>query len=137
MVPVYGIAVPPGGVAEAYIGPNIQLHRLLQQFNCQTDLDREIAEGDEVPGMPGWRVKETKGHAQSHIALYREADGLMIGGDHLIAHVSSNALIEPPYPGEEAGQAPPSIPQVPQDCLGMDLSWSSPATGERSPTPIP
>ena len=63
-----------GGVAESLIGPNIELHKLLQQFNCRTDLDGEIAEGDEVPGMPGWRVKETKGHAQSHISLYREAD---------------------------------------------------------------
>lgn len=112
-----------GGVAESLIGPNIELHKLLQQFNCRTDLDGEIAEGDEVPGMPGWRVKETKGHAQSHISLYREADGLMIGGDHLIAHVSSNALIEPPYPGEDE-RAKPLLQyrQSLRSCLDMDLA---------------
>jgi glyoxylase-like metal-dependent hydrolase (beta-lactamase superfamily II) len=111
------------GVEEAYIEPNIQLHRLLQEFNCQTDLDREIVDGEEIPGMPGWRVQETKGHAQSHIALYREADGLMIGGDHLIAHVSSNALIEPPDPGERKRARPLlQYRKSLKDCLGMELS---------------
>ena len=69
--------------------------------------------------MPGWRVKETKGHAQSHIS-FTEADGLMIGGDHLIAHVSSNVLIEPPYPGSDE-RAAFSIAS-PQSCLDMDLA---------------
>jgi glyoxylase-like metal-dependent hydrolase (beta-lactamase superfamily II) len=111
------------GVEETLIEPNIQLYQLLQSFNCRTDLDREVAEGDEIPGMPGWRVKETKGHAQSHISLYREADGLMIGGDHLIAHVSSNALIEPPYPGEDK-RAKPLLQyrESLRSCLEMDLA---------------
>lgn len=111
------------GVEEPLIGPGIQKYQKFLQYNCRTDLDREIAEGDEIPGMPGWKVKETKGHAQSHIALYREEDGLMIGGDHLIAHVSSNAMIEPPYPGEKV-RAKPLIQyrKSLKECLGMELA---------------
>ena len=55
-----------------------------------------LAEGDELPGLPGWRVIETPGHAQSHVSFYRESDGLMIAGDHLLARISPNPLMEPP-----------------------------------------
>lgn len=110
------------GVEKSLIEPSIQLHRLLQTFNCRTDMDREVVDGEEIPGMPGWRVKETNGHARSHISLYQEADRLMIGGDHLIAHVSSNALVEPPYPGESERVKPLiQYRESLKKCLEMDL----------------
>lgn len=59
-------------------------------------LDRTIGEGDEWSGHPGWIVMETLGHAQSHIALFNEKTGEMIGGDLVLEKVSSNPLIEPP-----------------------------------------
>lgn len=70
------------------------------KFSCNRSLTESFKEGDEVKGMPGWKVVETPGHAQSHVVLYRERDGLMIGGDFLLKHISSNPLLEPPYPGE-------------------------------------
>ncbi|MGP3559908.1 MBL fold metallo-hydrolase [Geobacillus sp. BK01] len=63
-------------------------------------LDIAVTEGDAVPGLPRWRVIETPGHAQSHIVLYREDDGLLIGGDHLLLHISPNPMMEPPAEGE-------------------------------------
>jgi glyoxylase-like metal-dependent hydrolase (beta-lactamase superfamily II) len=64
-------------------------------------VDVELQEGDVIPGHEEWRVVYTPGHSQDHISLYRESDGVMILGDHLIMHVSSNAFIEPPLrPGE-------------------------------------
>src|SRR5690606_9314912 len=39
------------------------------------------------------------GHAQSHIGLFREKDGVFLGGDHLLAHISPNPILEPPLPG--------------------------------------
>lgn len=54
-----------------------------------------VREGDEVPGLPEWRVIETLGHAQSHISLFREKDGVLIGGDHLLAKISPNPILEP------------------------------------------
>jgi glyoxylase-like metal-dependent hydrolase (beta-lactamase superfamily II) len=65
------------------------------------DVDVELHEGDVIPGHEEFRVVYTPGHSQDHISLYRESDGVMILGDHLILHVSSNAFIEPPVrPGE-------------------------------------
>ena len=55
-----------------------------------------LAEGDALPGHPGWTVMETPGHAQSHIVLWNEETGAMIGGDLVLEKVSSNPLIEPP-----------------------------------------
>ncbi|TMW70620.1 MBL fold metallo-hydrolase [Alteribacter natronophilus] len=56
-----------------------------------------LKENDGIPGLPGWSVIETPGHAQSQISLFRESDGVLISGDHLIKHISSNAIIEAPY----------------------------------------
>ncbi|WP_078592427.1 MBL fold metallo-hydrolase [Evansella clarkii] len=69
-------------------------------LSAQGDIDVELSEGREVPGLYGWNVIETPGHAQSHISLYRESDGVLIAGDHIIEHISSNAIIEAPYEGE-------------------------------------
>jgi glyoxylase-like metal-dependent hydrolase (beta-lactamase superfamily II) len=68
-------------------------------FSCTIDVDLVVSEGDEIEGLPGWYVVETPGHAQGHLSLVRNADKVMIGGDHLIKHISSNALIEPPPAG--------------------------------------
>ncbi|WP_407408404.1 MBL fold metallo-hydrolase [Peribacillus sp.] len=66
------------------------------QFLSKRNMQAHLAEGDELPGLPGWRVIETPGHAQSHVSFYRESDGLMIAGDHLLARISPNPLMEPP-----------------------------------------
>ncbi|MDQ0253961.1 glyoxylase-like metal-dependent hydrolase (beta-lactamase superfamily II) [Evansella vedderi] len=70
-------------------------------FSANGYVDKELKEGDMIEGLPDWTVLETPGHAQSHISLYRELDGVMLAGDHLIEHISSNAIIEGPYPGEK------------------------------------
>lgn len=70
------------------------------KYSCNNQLlNGAVTEGDHPPGMDDWLVIETPGHAQSHISLYREKDGVMIGGDHILAHVSPNPLMEPPVPG--------------------------------------
>ncbi|MGP4081021.1 MBL fold metallo-hydrolase [Pseudalkalibacillus sp. R45] len=65
-------------------------------YSCSINIDTIVKEGDRIDGLPGWVVIETPGHAQGHLSLLKEEDGVMIGGDHLIQHISSNALIEPP-----------------------------------------
>lgn len=76
------------------------------KYSCRRSLTGTMTEGDAVPGLPGWRVVETPGHAQSHIIFYNEAEGLVIGGDFLIKHISSNPLLEPPYVGESERAKP-------------------------------
>jgi glyoxylase-like metal-dependent hydrolase (beta-lactamase superfamily II) len=44
-----------------------------------------VEPGDE---LEGWRVVATPGHADGHLALLREADGLLIAGDHLLTPIT-------------------------------------------------
>ncbi|MDT8860945.1 MBL fold metallo-hydrolase [Alkalihalobacillus sp. MEB130] len=66
-----------------------------------TELDIVVKHGDEVPGLPGWKVIEVPGHSQNHIMIIREQDQIAIGADVLLATISSNALLEAPMTGEE------------------------------------
>lgn len=80
--------------------PHLFLTGKTIKYSCnEQDLTGTIIEGERPPGMEEWLVIETPGHAQSHIGLFREKDGVMIGGDHILAHVSPNPLMEPPVPG--------------------------------------
>ncbi|WP_202076602.1 MBL fold metallo-hydrolase [Caldalkalibacillus salinus] len=94
-------------------------------------LHTTLSEGDDVPGLSGWKVYETPGHASSHIILYKEDEGIMIGGDHLIGHISSNAIIEPPFPGEV--DRPKTLVQYEQalkKCLELDVTTVYPGHGD-------
>lgn len=90
------------GVTEELIEKMIKSNRYFLSFTGERGLDVEIKEGDKLDGLPGWSVIETPGHAQSHISLYDEKEGLLLGGDHIISHISSNAILEPPYNQEES-----------------------------------
>ncbi|MFK4997712.1 MBL fold metallo-hydrolase [Bacillus sp. N9] len=48
-----------------------------------------------MPGLEDWGVFYTPGHAQSHLSFYRPNDGVLLSGDHLLATISSNPLLEP------------------------------------------
>ncbi|RDI41243.1 MBL fold metallo-hydrolase [Falsibacillus pallidus] len=72
------------------------------KYSCHRPLTGVLREGGAIPGMAGWTVYETPGHAQSHLSFYHEGTGVLIAGDHILATISSNPLIEPPYtPGDE------------------------------------
>lgn len=87
------------GVPEKYLS-FIGLMRKTLRFSCNRSLTGELQEGDKPAGLDEWTVLETPGHAQSHIGLLREKDGVFIGGDHLLAHISPNPILEPPLPGK-------------------------------------
>ncbi|MFS0590315.1 MBL fold metallo-hydrolase [Cytobacillus horneckiae] len=57
---------------------------------------RTLGEDDYILGM---RVIETPGHSPDHIVLLDEDRKVLFGGDHLIGHISSNALVEPDRDG--------------------------------------
>ena len=88
------------GVEEALI-ENVKKELLfLMKFSCERSLTKELYDGDEIDGLPGWRVVETLGHAQSHISLHYAKKAMLIAGDHIIQDVSTNAIIEAPYDGQ-------------------------------------
>lgn len=82
------------------------LEKTLRFGSQSSELHGFLKEGDALPGLSDFRVFETPGHAQSHLVFYREKDGLLLAGDHILKTVSSNPLIEPPMePGGERAKS--------------------------------
>jgi glyoxylase-like metal-dependent hydrolase (beta-lactamase superfamily II) len=86
----------------------LQLSKMRNSMKYTTNrsLTGHLLEGMRPPGLSDWQVIETPGHAQSQIALFREKDGVLIGGDLIIAHVSPNPILEPPAPGQKERPKP-------------------------------
>lgn len=42
-----------------------------------------LADGDPLPGLPGWSVLETPGHSDDSLSLYHERAGWLVTGDTL------------------------------------------------------
>ncbi|RIW33597.1 MBL fold metallo-hydrolase [Bacillus salacetis] len=109
----------------------IQKIRSPLKFMGNRGLTSAIREGDSIPGMEGWAVLETPGHAQSHISFWREKDGRMIAGDHLLAHISPNPLIEPPEKeGEERPKPQLQYNRSLRELLQVDISMAYTGHGE-------
>lgn len=72
-----------------------------------------LAEGDVLP-FDGreWHVHHRPGHSTSDTVFHDRDARLLIGGDHLLAHVSSNAVISEPLSAaeEEADPTPRLTP---------------------------
>ena len=56
-----------------------------------------VKEGDVLAGCEVWEVP---GHAPDHVIFRDRRRNWLFAGDHLIAHISSNAFIEPDESGE-------------------------------------
>ncbi|GGH79390.1 glyoxylase-like metal-dependent hydrolase (beta-lactamase superfamily II) [Pullulanibacillus pueri] len=96
-----------------------------------SELKRTINEGDEIPGFEEWQILYTPGHAQSHISLYRATDGVFMSGDFLLEHISTNALLEPPYNDKE--EAPKTFLRYRESlirCLTLDIRKVLPGHGK-------
>lgn len=64
---------------------------------------RTVAEGELLEfGSRAWRVHHRPGHSPSDTVFHDEATGELLGGDHLIKHISSNPLVSRPLSGEGA-----------------------------------
>jgi glyoxylase-like metal-dependent hydrolase (beta-lactamase superfamily II) len=93
------------GLPEEYF-PFLSKLRKTLKYSCNRSLTGHLVEGMNPPGLSEWQVLETPGHAQSQIALFRKKDGILIGGDLILAHISPNPLLEPPAPGESERPKP-------------------------------
>ncbi|ADU29072.1 MBL fold metallo-hydrolase [Evansella cellulosilytica] len=113
------------GVPDAFITNMLEKKESYMNFSSIGRVDVEIKEGSRLHFLREWSVIETPGHAQSHISLYRKSDGVLIAGDHLIDHISSNAIIEPTYEGEKK-RAEPLLDyrRSLQKCLDMKVAYS-------------
>lgn len=83
------------------------LYQGMQQFITHASVTHLLGEGDTIE-MAGtaWRVLHCPGHADNLICLFQPQDRLLIGNDHLLAHISSNAIVGPPPAGETERRRP-------------------------------
>ncbi len=74
-------------------------------FGSSGSITRPLSDGDTL-ALAGrsFRVLHRPGHSPSDTLFWDEAAGILIGGDHLLAHISSNPLISRPL---EAASHPP------------------------------
>lgn len=81
----------------------IALRAVTAQFRAwgsSVAVDRPLADGDTLPfASRSWRVWHRPGHSPSDTIFHDEASGELLGGDHLIKHISSNPLISRPLEG--------------------------------------
>jgi glyoxylase-like metal-dependent hydrolase (beta-lactamase superfamily II) len=117
------------GLNESFLQRATQLKSPLA-YSCNRSLTHEIKEGDRIPGLPGWSVLETPGHAQSHIVLHHEKSQLLLGGDLIISHISSNALFEPPMEGNERPKTLLQYNESLRKIRDLDLKKVFPGHGE-------
>jgi glyoxylase-like metal-dependent hydrolase (beta-lactamase superfamily II) len=106
-------------------------HNKMGVFSEQSQIDLLLKHEQKVPNLPEWEVWYTPGHSQSHISLYRASDRILIGADHIIKHISSNALIEPPM--NNATNRPLTLVQYRTSlemCASRDIDFILPGHGE-------
>jgi glyoxylase-like metal-dependent hydrolase (beta-lactamase superfamily II) len=66
-------------------------------WGSAVEVTRTVSEGDALDfASRSWRVHHRPGHSPSDTVFHDEATGELIGGDHLIKHISSNPLISRP-----------------------------------------
>jgi glyoxylase-like metal-dependent hydrolase (beta-lactamase superfamily II) len=57
---------------------------------------QRLSDGDEVViGGQSWRVVIGEGHSPEHACLWRQADGVVLGGDQILPKISSNVSVWP------------------------------------------
>lgn len=67
-------------------------------LKVQADL-LPVEEGDQE-GLEGYQALETPGHAPDHLVYLDNTHRVVFSGDHVLPHISSNALVEPDAQGK-------------------------------------
>ena len=85
----------------------VRLLRSYDRFQQPVRVDGGLEDGAglEMAGA-SWQVLYCPGHAADLICLYQPAARVLIGNDHLLAQISSNAIVSAPPPGEQVRRRP-------------------------------
>lgn len=120
------------GVPEGPARRTADLYRGMQQFITHAPVSRLLDEGGVI-ALAGadWQVLHCPGHADNLLCLYEPGDRLLLGNDHLLAHISSNAIVGPPPLGETERRRPlvdywTSLCRI----YGMEIALVLPGHGE-------
>ena len=90
-----------------------------------------IKESDIISGL---KVYETPGHSPDHIVFFDEQRKRLFGGDHLVGHISSNAIVEPDREGGRIQTLSQYVHSL-QKCSELDIEVVYPGHGEFIETP--
>lgn len=73
-----------------------------REWAAEVDVTHTLGDGDVLEfARRTWRVHHRPGHSPSDTVFFDETSGELLGGDHLIKHISSNPLISRPLPGSD------------------------------------
>lgn len=79
----------------------------MHSFGSKGTVTRPLRDGDTLTlGGREYSVHHRPGHSPSDLVFFNEPTGLLIGGDHLLARISSNALLTRPLDGNPEGPRP-------------------------------
>lgn len=90
-----------------------------------------IKDNDIISGL---RVIETPGHSPDHIVLLEESQKILFSGDHLVGHISSNAIIEPDTEGKRIQTVSHYVNSL-NKCLSLDMDKAYAGHGDVIPDP--
>lgn len=95
------------GVPLALAEPSARLYASFRRLQTYAAVTRFLDDGDrfEMAGVQ-WETLYCPGHSSSLLCFYQPRNRLLIGNDHLLAHISSNAIVEPPPAGEAQRRKP-------------------------------
>jgi glyoxylase-like metal-dependent hydrolase (beta-lactamase superfamily II) len=99
------------GIEEDVVSALRMVSASFRGWGARVDVTRPLVAGSEL-GFAGrtLRVHHRPGHSPSDTVFHDEATGVLLGGDHLIAHISSNPLITRPLTaGPDAMERPKAL----------------------------
>lgn len=76
-------------------------------WGAPAHVTRKLRDGELLDfAQRSWRVHHRPGHSPSDTVFQDESSGELLGGDHLLAHISSNPLISLPLDAGNAANGP-------------------------------
>lgn len=82
--------------------------RAMRAWGASSEITRPLADGDALEfAHRTWTVHHRPGHSPSDTVFCDAESGELIGGDHLIGHISSNPLITRPLGGRSGDPQDP------------------------------
>jgi glyoxylase-like metal-dependent hydrolase (beta-lactamase superfamily II) len=79
-------------------------------FGSSAPVTRPLRDGDDLQlARRTFRVLHRPGHSPSDTVFWDQERSMLLGGDHLLAHISSNPLVSRPLGGSSGDERPPAL----------------------------
>jgi glyoxylase-like metal-dependent hydrolase (beta-lactamase superfamily II) len=96
------------GIPEDVVGALSSVSQAFRAWGARADVTRVLSDGDELRLRDrAFRVHHRPGHSPTDTIFHDEERKLLIAGDHLLGHISSNPLITRPRDG--SGERPQAL----------------------------